>query len=400
MELNFGKNNYLNMSKLTCILSFLRRYPLFFQQYFSELYPINLEMIKKFHSKLDWEKIIYNKHVLALPGFIERFQNQIDWPTLSIISDFPWTEEFIERFKDRICWKNNGGTSMFWSNSGVCFTPELIDRYSDRMDWFDFSWNSGNFWSLELLERYEEQINWGVLSCNTQLPFTVELVERFYDRWTWHLLRANQGMYQHEKIVMTFIDKLNWEMISHYSPFIDDDFVNRWYHKIDFSGLSTNESYTSEPKRLTKLLERQISNNDFARLSQNTQINWTEEFIDRYIDQLDWDALSANESVPWTMELIKKYYRRISWGCNIPEYMIDGGELEYLIKSVSGIWNLESFPWNIEFLEQMEFVWNFNQMNYNPSIWQKAIAPHLTDEMVEELLNSFVDCKRRIFHEK
>jgi len=57
---------------------------------------------------------------------------------------------------------------------------------------------------------------------------------------------------------------------------------------------------------------------NWANVSSNGNIDFTEALIDRHLDLVDFSCLASNPAVPWTLGLLLKHEARLDWDSSKP----------------------------------------------------------------------------------
>ena len=115
----------------------------------------NEELLRKYRSEIDWEKLSSNTEMLWTASILENFTHQIDWKGLSIYAPSGLlTPKIIERFADRWDWHELS------DNSNLKLSYALLDKFADKWDWERIinRWRSEEIYTPDFLERYKEFI--------------------------------------------------------------------------------------------------------------------------------------------------------------------------------------------------------------------------------------------------
>ena len=100
-----------------------------------------------------------------------------------ISRSFPLTNEMLNEFSDELDWKEVS------RNGHINWTAELIERWAHHIDWFQFSHCANErILTPNIIERFKDKWNWEVLSGNGSFEFSCELIDKYIDRWDWHNL--------------------------------------------------------------------------------------------------------------------------------------------------------------------------------------------------------------------
>lgn len=360
--------------------------------------PWTIELIDKFKDKWSWNGVetdqyewhyglIGNKSLPWSLDFIERYKTKWIWnerrfssgyfypsPTISDNRFIPWTIDFILEHQNKFDWGANfldcngdrnyipglsGNETLPWSfclidkfinlwewswlssNKAIPWSDELISKYITKWNWARLSSNDALPWSNNLIDKYDNYWNWENLSDNPSLPWSFEFIEKYYDKWDWHILSGNEGITWSHKLIEQYENKLD---------------INRLiFCKIDWS------------YNLFLKFESKLTINWTLTTHNNNNVPWLfiiETKLDK-IGQDDWYGLSRNESLPWDVNLINKYCDKWNW------------------KYLSGN---QGIPWTIPLINTYNNRWNWEALLSNNSVYEKAIAPYLTDILVEDIL--------------
>lgn len=123
----------------------------------------------------------------------------------------------LNHFKDEIYWPNLA------HNDNIYWTPELVQKYEDYIDFSQFEWCQKIHFSNSLFKKYENKISFSGLSLNP------------YFDWN----EKNIDLYQ-EKILFKNLTKnpnFKWSFA----------FVDSYHQKIDWNDLEVHEYYTLNP---------------------------------------------------------------------------------------------------------------------------------------------------------
>ena len=301
-------------------------------------------LLEKFQDRWNWWELSRNTNLYWNEILLGKFEDRWDWEVLSSNENLPWSESLIEKYKDRWGWGElslSGNESLPWSES-------LLEKYKNRWDWEDLSWNEGLPWTESLLAKYKDRWDWKLLSLNKSLPWSEALLEKYQVRWDWERLTRNESLPWSDALLDKYIDEWSW------------------------GGLSRNKSLSWSESLLEKYLDKW----DWKWLSLNKSLPWSESLLEKYRDRWDWEGLSNNEGLLWSMTILEKYKHKLVWKNNEPW----GGGLS-INKKV---------PSSIEMIEEYRDRWDWNKLVDNQSIYFKVFSPHLTDALIEEIMDEIV----------
>ena len=83
------------------------------------------------------------------------------------------------------------------------------------------------------------------------------------------------------------------------------------------------------------------------------------------------------------MEILDLFYDELVWGKNdnIEEGSADDGHRS----NGFCLSNNSSLPWSLDLIKKYENKWNYSLAS-NKGVWEKALEPILTDEMVKDII--------------
>ena len=90
------------------------------------------------------------------------------------------TWDDLERLKDKLDWDEvSGNTSIQWNE-------DMIDAFADKINWSVFSKTlDDSMLRTEVIERFEDRWDWQQLSWNYHFNPTYSLIDKYIDRWDW-----------------------------------------------------------------------------------------------------------------------------------------------------------------------------------------------------------------------
>ncbi len=151
-----------------------------------------------------------NEGVELSESIIRKYSDYWDWSTLSRRCGDLANRKLFLTFLEK------------WDKTSISYTalPEntnILVEFDWFWDWSAISGNSSIHFTPELLEKYKERLNWNSLSRNRHILDTMELIEKYPDKW-------------------------NWTDVSHDSPCCGSlPFIHRNHHHIDFTFLGFND---------------------------------------------------------------------------------------------------------------------------------------------------------------
>ena len=268
-------------------------------------------------------------------------------------------------------------------------------------------------WTPDLLKKHKDILNWDYLSRNHNLEWTTQLLEDFRDMWNWNCLSGNGSLPWSEELIMNFPDKWNFVASSDYlvGCILNNDsitwsknLVYKFRDRINGVWLAQRtEILNNYPEILDDFKEKLW----WEYISGNEYMNWSEKLIDQFIALWDWDVLSANEAVGWTSEMKEKYRDRFNNYYHEHHYLgmyanrrrrveVDSHEedknpvilytpeeFEKVRKSSpSGFMSLDAkVPWSDELIEKWAHEWNWDALSFNGDLpWSENLLERYSDK--------------------
>lgn len=100
-----------------------------------------------------------------------------------------------------------------WSEISGNFglTEEMLQLYSDLLDWNEVSKNNEIHWTVKLIETWADRLNWEALSeSSNEYLLTPDVIAYFVNRWNWRALSRNHNLKLDYTFIDRFIDKWDW----------------------------------------------------------------------------------------------------------------------------------------------------------------------------------------------
>ena len=150
-------------------------------------------------------------------------------------------------------------------------------------------------------------------------------------------------------------------------PWHKENLLERWADRLDWDGLSQNQELLRDPLFFERNMDHWFDNDGtrFSNLSSCVTLPWSNEFILRFYEQWDWENLSCNPALPWSEEFIDQYADKWDW---------------------EGIYSNSGIPWTMDLILKYNLSED-DALFTNRSIWDKAIKPHLDDNLLDVLYN-------------
>ena len=174
-----------------------------------------------------------------------------------------------------------GRFSWFWMSDNPSLTPELIEKYQNKVI---FEKIAVNFkMTDEFLEKYEDKLFYGYLMLNSSM--TPYLVEKYCskhanidgDTYLKGFFRGEYG--SNPSLALRYLDS-NSDLSEWFGKLIREDPYINWNYLSCFPLFSVD------------LIEKYIVNVRWSHVSNNPSL--TREFIKDHADRLNWGVLSGN----------------------------------------------------------------------------------------------------------
>lgn len=301
----------------------------FIKFYFIEKY--NHNNFFETDSQIDYEK--YSSHIIDMRsiiskneniigiGFWNMFQEYINWEKFCENRSFPMDIDFIEKFDHILNWEKLSANSLLsWKN-------EILEKYRNKLHWDLLSKNHVVKWDYYSIIKFSEFINFEEISSNRSIIWSDELIELFDDKWNWNALLRNRSFPWTKSLVENKIDRINIDWLEKYDR---DTKIKKTLSFI----FDLKDEYKNAMFDRFDLDEKNI----FKKLSSETNIIWSNDFIDKNIDLLDWDLLSENIKAINSFETLSKFAHKLKvseniW--NIIESYIDDEFVDILFSNVN-----------------------------------------------------------------
>lgn len=130
-----------------------------------------------------------------------------------------------------------------------------------------------------------------------------------------------------------------------------DEFIEQNAVKLNWYDLSKNKGI-----KWTEDLILKYEAKDFILLSDfsdSAALVWTDELIDKYKKESewywDWEGLSRNPALPWSIKFFQKHFDKWNWGAD-------------------GLSSNPNLPWSIDFIEKYINRWDWGQLSRNEGL--------------------------------
>lgn len=136
------------------------------------------ELLEKYGCQLSWNPICGGSAIT--PSLAQRHNKHINWQWLSSNQNFAWSMEFVEMYKHKIDWLN------------------FTDLFSHHV----------NLWKrismIDFLRAFRDYINWNSFSNSDFITITPQMLEEFKDKWDWYALSYHQSINWTEELSARF----------------------------------------------------------------------------------------------------------------------------------------------------------------------------------------------------
>jgi len=114
----------------------------------------NFETLYKELEEEAWKEI--SRCEALVESQLDKFRDKLDWEELSANQEIRWTASMLERFADLVNWSRISVTL-----DATSLSPEIIEKFLDRWDWENLSWNSDL--PLAVIEKYPDRLDWSTI---------------------------------------------------------------------------------------------------------------------------------------------------------------------------------------------------------------------------------------------
>ena len=368
------------------ILSFFLRYPGEAYAMLNTQFHFTGEFLKKCEHVIDWSGILKNSSVINSTDFIQRHEDKFNWFDLSGAYRINWTEEMLEKYKDRLNWstknKDENGKTYVWSfsnNRGFEWTIERLEKYKDYLDWVDFHFNFGAFWTEEMIEKYDYAIIWELFHPQSRQPFSKEFIEKYITKTEkpWWIM----GIHDNAELISKYADDIEWSVVSRSEQLPwSKEFINMWFKRLDKEQLARNSKAIHNMEMFEYLRRKWDNDMKYFYLSCCPGNFWTPELVEKYRDEWDWACMSMNTALPWSEEFIDTYSHKWRFRNDQPDALIKEGEEVFYNPGLS---NNHAIPWSLPLIEKYEKKWDIETLFDNVAIWDKVFSKQVNEELVD-----------------
>ena len=285
-------------------------------------HPLPNEFIKKYHDRINWEKLLQARPFTESELHTYRKYVPIDvWgrilPRYQHLS-----EEFIYNDRYILDWV---AVSQYQKLS-----PTFIRKMKDYVDWTFVS----RYQTLthDILEEFADRVAWLYISMYQKLH--EHFIEKFADKVNWMAICEYQDI--SEEFISEHADRINWKTISTHRELSDEFIINNLdklylaqvVRKNTLSG-ETMEAILAHPRcdeeTIDAIVITQQPTSEFIEQSiiprfTETYDAWawisafpslTEDFIDTYADKLDWEKISRCQKL--SEKFIEDHIDLVHW---------------------------------------------------------------------------------------
>lgn len=133
---------------------------------------------------------------------------------------------------------------------------DMLDRYSDKLDWDGISENSNIIWTLSEIYKFVYKLNWSDFSkfCPDHIINEVTL-QKFANRWDWKVISNRDCFYNDWSLLEKFADKTDWsEVITNWNIEKPLEFFARFQQYIPMTKLQDSHLWKSMVEARAKRL--------------------------------------------------------------------------------------------------------------------------------------------------
>ena len=162
------------------------------------------------------------------------------------------TNEFLNSVLEAEAWKE--------LSQNETFTMEMLEKYSNKLDWHEVSQNSDVLWTIEGIQKFSHKIDWDAFSRNCPENLICEAaLERFADRWDWEQISGRDCFYNNWSLLEKFVDRADWsEIITNW--YIDKpvEFFNKFQQYIPMAKFQNSNLWDKLVDVRSKELKNEI----------------------------------------------------------------------------------------------------------------------------------------------
>jgi hypothetical protein len=368
--------------------------------------PWSENLLESFMDKWDWYSLSGNNSLPFSFNFIEKYKDKWHWDSLSSLSSMPWSIELIREYKDKWHWDSLS------SNTFLPWSIELIETFADKWTW-------GAIKSKDS-ETSPVRFETGSLSLNRGVIFTPEIIDKFSNRWDKFDLENNPSFNPH-------IETIQYLPVPFNSDYIENRLNENTLKKIKVgyewkSGYNNGLLWTNDIRELmcrningSKLYPDWIISPDrfiwddnniegaynqylrklWNELSATNSLYWTSELIKKYEDKWNWKILSQNQTIPWSKKIIYQFYDKWDWSKLAYNKSISFKDMDLLYEfrkefgSMAINTKAKSFNWTLKEIETWHNKEDIQEYEF-PYVWMNLLQPYMTynlDEIILQFTN-------------
>lgn len=304
------------------------------------------ELVELAKKNADFSRISFNHEISWTPGLVEKLKNTLDWEIFSANESVDW-ESIAPAYKHKIYWDNAIRNSSFvWKED---YLPQL--KTGDQ--WHFISIIKLPF-TIELIEKYADYWDWNSLSMNDYIPWSDELLSRFKNFWNWGSLSYNSAIPFTPELIENFKSNWNFNLMSMNERLISDEFlpVLKSFTSLNYDLLSyAKKDFT---QNFLELHEHKLN---WYELSANEYLPWNDELLNRFAHRWQHLEMSGNKNIPWNQRFIELYKDEWNW---------KGDRQANLAVSYAFSAN-EGLPWSFELVEKYKERWEWGKIINSPT---------------------------------
>jgi len=292
-------------------------------------------------------------------NLIDKFTDKLDWWRLGYNKALPWSLDFIKKYFDY--WQSDeimeGFSEFIFSNPKLPCTLELIRTCKDKINWEWFSQQTEILIKYpEIIEEEKYRLEWHYISGNEKLIWTEEFIDHYNDFWDWKVLSGNRGINWTEHLQNKYKTRFCIENQLEGNDENWFDLISR-SNRIESYLKSNNIRSSPYTKREFGIM---LKCPNWKLMSRDKNIIWTIGLIDYFKDDWDWENLSCNTSLPWSEILIDKFIEKWDWGSLI----LDGDQYTHK----PGLTGNEGLPWSLELVRKYSNKWFWNELSLSNNL--------------------------------
>jgi tetratricopeptide (TPR) repeat protein len=239
------------------ILCFARRNPLFFIDLISGAYCLDYDKIKRFDYVWNWKRISNNNNVSWSENIINEYSDNLDWVLLSKNPGIPWDNiQLIDKLKNKLVWED------------VCRYNKLTEKFIIYFENIIFYHQNKEGDRSNLAH---------LLSSNPNVEWNLHLLKKYEDFWKWDQfgICENKGILWTIEMLDYFTDRIGWQGLSrHGNVFFSPNLLIKYQSK-----LSMREVFNNDCFKLDHYMIETLKNIDITHWYRIKSLNWTKELL-------------------------------------------------------------------------------------------------------------------------